>query len=115
MKQRHLAAALTAARSGVLRWRMALLALLALLGALGGALYAKSEHIVLGAEAYVYGYPLVIMDLTRVRANQTVGPENQLQRTRQFPRCPIQKRGAPQCRHAVHHGLHRHGPRPLGV
>ena len=85
MKQRHLAAALVAARSGVLRWRMALLSLLALLAALGGVLYAKSEHIVLGAEAYVYGYPLVIMDLTRARAVQTVGPENQLQRIRQFP------------------------------
>ena len=85
MKQRHLAAALMTARFGVLRWRMALLSLLALLAALGGVLYAKSEHIVLGAEAYVYGYPLVIMDLTRARAVQTVGPENQLQRIRQFP------------------------------
>ena len=85
MKQRYLAAALVAASASVLRWRMALLASLALLAALGGVLYAKSEHIVLGAEAYVYGYPLVIMDLTRARAIQTVGPENQLQRIRQFP------------------------------
>lgn len=48
-------------------------------------LYAQGEHIVLGAQAYLYGYPLVMMDLTRVHAAQTVGPENHLRRVRQFP------------------------------
>jgi hypothetical protein len=65
-----------------LRWLFVLLALA--MGAVA-ALYAKSEHIVLGAEGYIYGYPLVIMDVTRVHASQTVGPENQLHRVRQFP------------------------------
>ena len=48
----------------------------------GYGLYAKSEQIVLGAEAYIFGYPLVIMDVTRVNAAQTLGPENQLRRVR---------------------------------
>ena len=48
-------------------------------------LYAKSEQIVLGAEAYIYGYPLVITDVTRVNSALNMGPENQLRRVRQFP------------------------------
>jgi hypothetical protein len=39
----------------------------------------------LGAEAYVYGYPLVIMDITRTQSAINIGPENQLRRVRQFP------------------------------
>lgn len=50
-----------------------------------GFLYAKSETIVLGAEAYIYGYPLVITDLTRANAALTIGPENELRRVRKFP------------------------------
>jgi hypothetical protein len=50
-----------------------------------GFLYAKSETIVLGAEAYIYGYPLVIMDLTRTNAALSIGPENELRRVRKFP------------------------------
>jgi hypothetical protein len=52
---------------------------------LGGTLYAKREHILLGAEAYLFGYPLVIMDVTRSNSALTIGPENQLRRVRQFP------------------------------
>lgn len=48
-------------------------------------LYSQAEKVVLGAEAYLYGYPLVIMDVTRAHAALTVGPENQLRRVRQFP------------------------------
>ncbi len=48
-------------------------------------LYAKSEQIVLGAEAYIYGYPLVITDVTRANSALSIGPENQLRRVRQFP------------------------------
>ncbi len=62
-----------------------LLALITITMALVGLLYAKSEHIILGAEAYIYGYPLVIMDVTRANAALTLGPENQLRRVRQFP------------------------------
>jgi hypothetical protein len=64
------------------RWVGALAVLLALVAAL---LYAKAEQIVLGAEAYIYGYPLVIMDVTRASAALSIGPENQLRRVRQFP------------------------------
>jgi hypothetical protein len=43
------------------------------------------DYIVLGAETYIYGYPLVIMDATRSNSALTIGPENQLRRVRQFP------------------------------
>jgi hypothetical protein len=64
--------------------RALLISVLALLG-MGLVLYAKSEQIVLGAEGYIYGYPLVITDVTRANAALTMGPENQLRRVRQFP------------------------------
>ena len=70
------------------RWRpgrRALLTLLALLLGIAALLYAKAEHILLGAEAYIFGYPLVIMDVTREHSGHTVGPANQLRRVRQFP------------------------------
>lgn len=70
---------------GQKRWLRAALALLGLIAAAGTVLYAKFEHIVLGAECYLYGYPLVITDVTRGHAAMTVGPENQLRRVRQFP------------------------------
>ncbi len=82
MMQRNKSTVPAASRRILLR---GLLSLLAIVTSLGGLLYYKSEHIVLGAEAYVYGYPLVIMDVTRVRAIQNLGPENELQRVRQFP------------------------------
>jgi hypothetical protein len=53
--------------------------------AIAGTLYIKSELILLGAEVYIFGYPLVMMDVTRVNAGLTVGPENHLRRVRQFP------------------------------
>ena len=80
--QRQSTATPSTARRNLMR---VLLSLLAILVTSAGLLYAKSEHIVLGAEAYVFGYPLVIMDVTRVRSNQYLGPENQLHRVRQFP------------------------------
>lgn len=59
------------------------LGLLAVL--LAAALYAKAEHIVLGAEGFMFGYPLVIMDLTRAGTEAGVGPPNHLKRVRAFP------------------------------
>ncbi|MFM6990263.1 MAG: DUF1254 domain-containing protein [Rhodoferax sp.] len=67
------------------RLRRALLLTLLLLVGVGTVLYVKSEMIVLGAEAYIYGYPLVITDVTRANAALTIGPENELHRVRRFP------------------------------
>jgi len=62
-----------------------LLAVLILTFLLAGLLYAKRKQIILGAEAYIFGYPLVIMDVTRANAALTIGPGNHLRRARQFP------------------------------
>jgi len=66
-------------------WRRWVGAFAALLGLVAALLYAKAEQIALGAEAYLYGYPLVMVDVTRASAALNVGPENQLRRVRQFP------------------------------
>ena len=74
------------ARGGALAWLKRGLLALGLLAALGAAaLYARAEHIVLGAEGFMFGYPLVIMDLTRAGSEASVGPPNQLKRVRAFP------------------------------
>jgi hypothetical protein len=67
------------------RLKRAIVAIALPLVLLVALLYVKSEQIVLGAEAYIFGYPLVIMDVTRANAALTVGPQNQLRRVRQFP------------------------------
>ena len=60
-------------------------AVLALATLTAGVFFAFKGPITLGAEAFVYGYPLVIMDITRVHSALTMGPANQLRRVRQFP------------------------------
>jgi hypothetical protein len=40
---------------------------------------------VLGAEGFMFGYPRVLMDLTRANSAATLGPPNQLKRVRAFP------------------------------
>ena len=50
-----------------------------------GVLISKASFIRIGAEARLFGYPLVIMDVTRANFESTIGPENQLHRARQFP------------------------------
>lgn len=64
------------------RWALALGTLL-LLGLV--ALVLQREQLRSGAEAYLYGYPLVLMDLTREHSARTLGPANQLHRVRRFP------------------------------
>lgn len=67
------------------RMQAMLVALLLVLAVLAMLAYAKSAHILLGAEAYVYGYPLVIVDVTRANADKLTGARNQLLRVRRFP------------------------------
>jgi hypothetical protein len=62
-----------------------LIAVLLLAAPLAALLYIKSEQILLGAEAYIFGYPLVIMDVTRAHAALAIGAENTLRKVRQFP------------------------------
>ena len=66
------------------RKRVLLTVVIALL-ILMGLLLAKAAQIRRAAEAYLFGYPLVIMDVTRSHATQSLGPENHLYRVRRFP------------------------------
>lgn len=66
-----------------LRLALVACALVLLLGL--GTLVLQREHIRSGAEAYLYGYPLVLLDLTREHSARTLGPANQLHRVRRFP------------------------------
>lgn len=50
-----------------------------------GALLAIADKVRQGAEAYVFGYPLVIVGATRDYAAQTAAPANALYRMRRFP------------------------------
>ena len=59
--------------------------LLSLLLFSAGAAYWKADFIVLGAEGYVFGYPLVIMDITRENAAKAYNSPLELQRMRRFP------------------------------
>lgn len=65
--------------------RLSLFALLALIVLAAALLASQRRQILAAAEAYLYGYPLVITDVTRAHAAMTVGPPNQLRRVRQFP------------------------------
>lgn len=62
--------------------------LLIVLGAVlitAAVLALLKDKISVGAEAFLYGYPLVMMETTRVHSGQFIGPDNQLRRVRQFP------------------------------
>lgn len=74
-------------RLGTLKSKLAagIAAVLLPLLMVGGFVYAKADFIMLGAEAYIFGYPLVITDVSRANAALVLGPENQLNRVRQFP------------------------------
>ncbi len=65
-------------KRALFRWVLAALLLAA-------PLYWLGTRAMLGAQAYLFGYPLVIMDVTRANAVLTLGAENQLLRVRQFP------------------------------
>ena len=60
------------------------------------ALVAAEVHRVRdAAPAYLYGVPLVLMDLTRAHAAQTIGPENVLRRVRLHGSLPCRHRHPP--------------------
>ena len=62
-----------------------LTAVLLLLALIAGLVLLLKDKITLGAEAFLYGYPLVMMETTRVQSAKYIGPENQLRLVRQFP------------------------------
>jgi hypothetical protein len=62
-----------------------LTAVLLLLALIAGLVLVLKDKITLGAEAFLYGYPLVMMETTRVQSAKYIGPENQLRLVRQFP------------------------------
>ena len=65
--------------------KRALTAVLVLLALVASMVFVLKDKITLGAEAYLYGYPLVMMETTRVQSAKYIGPENQLRLVRQFP------------------------------
>jgi len=67
------------------RLKITLVAVLLTVSLVAGLLFAKARQIVLGAEAYIIGFPLVIMDVTRASQAANGGRENHLQRVRAFP------------------------------
>ena len=66
-------------------WRTLKLCLLLTLMT-GGLVWWKWAYLRIGAEGYLFAYPLVIMDLTRENNAITMGPQNTLHRVRQFPK-----------------------------
>jgi hypothetical protein len=65
--------------------KRAITAVLLLLALIAGLVLVLKDKITLGAEAFLYGYPLVMMETTRVQSAKYIGPENQLRLVRQFP------------------------------
>lgn len=61
------------------------LALASLMVVVGATVLIKRDYVQVGAYGYLYGYPLVIMDITRNNFAQNIAPENVLRKLRVFP------------------------------
>ena len=84
------------------------------------ALAKEAEALALSVEAYVYGYPLVTMEMTRrVMTNVdepegTRAPMGQFVRMREYPERDVPRRHRAERRHALHHRLVRRRRRSRG-
>ena len=97
-------------------WLTALaLAAIALTGASTTAQENRSERdpTDIGIEAYIYGYPLVTMEVTRRRddqrgrAGRSSRPDGPVLAHAEIPRCLVQRRDCAECGHAVFDRLAR--------
>ena len=80
----------------------------------------EQEAFDLGVEAYIYGYPLVTMEMTRRVMTNVAEPEGnhapmgQFARLREYPDAVVQGRHGPQRGHALLDGLAGPGQGALG-
>ena len=69
------------------------------------------EDFWLATDAYIYGYPLVTMEMTRRVITNVAAPEGtrapmgQLIKLRQYPSASFRDVTAPKCRHPLHDGI----------
>jgi hypothetical protein len=70
-------------RGGILAKLPGVLALIVL--AAGAVLFGMRDTIRLGGESFVYGFPLVVMDVTRENFTATLGAPNAPHHAREFP------------------------------
>ena len=81
----------------------------------------SSEDFVIASDAYIYGYPLVTMEMTRrvitnvAKPEGTRAPMGTLIKMREYPNASYRDITAPECRHALHDGVLRCWRRSLGA
>ena len=75
----------SANKRGASPFMIVLFLLLTLVGGIIVIGVSKAGFIKTAAEGYLFGYPLVITDVTRVASIDFIGPENKLFRKRTFP------------------------------
>ena len=79
------------------------------------------EDFWLATDAYIYGYPLVTMEMTRrvmtnvAAAEGTHAPMGQFIKLRQYPNASFRDVTAPERRHALHHRLARRRQGAVGA
>ena len=79
------------------------------------------EDFILATDAYIFGYPLVTMEMTRrVITNVaapvgTRGPMGQIIKLREYPKLVVPRRYSSECRHALHDFILRRRQRAVGA